>query len=65
MKSFGTRLQDWRLGHNMTQNEAADWLKVPLRTYQQWEQGRQAPSQTGPLLKLLDFYGNKSVRERV
>lgn len=64
MKSFGTRLQEWRLGHSMTQTEAADWLRVPLRTYQQWEQSRQEPSQTGPLLKLLDFYG-KSVRERV
>lgn len=65
MKAFGTRLQDWRLAHGMTQTEAADWLDVPLRTYQQWEQGRQEPSQTGPVLKLLASHPPKSVSKRV
>ena len=41
------QLKEWRKGakHNFpyTQAAAAEVLGVPLRTYQQWEQGRQAP----------------------
>lgn len=51
---FSARLKKWRMQHKMTQPQAAQWLDVPHRTYEQWEQGRQEPSQVGPILKLLE-----------
>jgi DNA-binding transcriptional regulator YiaG len=53
---LGELLQAWRgadfLGRGtFTQNEAAAFLGVPLRTYQEWEQGRCAP--TGLALKTV------------
>jgi len=37
------QLKDWRAGKNLSQAEAAEKPGVPLRTLQQWEQGRQSP----------------------
>ena len=42
-------LQAWRKRLRIPQSKAADLLGVPLRTYQQWEQGRAPPH---PLLTL-------------
>lgn len=48
-------LRAWRSYDGCTQAQAADWMGVPLRTYQEWEQGRHVPSQPGPVLKLLEL----------
>lgn len=53
MVDFGAALKKWRMQHNLKQWEAAEFLDVPQRTYEQWEQGRQMPSQNGPILKLM------------
>lgn len=52
--SFPDELKTWRAGLGFTQAQAAEWLDVPLRTYQEWEQGRQEPTQMGPVRKLLE-----------
>lgn len=43
----------WRLRLEWTQAQAAHWLDVPVRTYQEWEQDRQRPQQVGPIRKLM------------
>ena len=52
---FGHRLhielRAWRLG--WAQAGAAKWFDVPLRTYQEWEQDRRGPVQSGPIKKLM------------
>ena len=35
------QLKGWRKQHRLTQVQAAEWLRVSLRTYQGWEQGRR------------------------
>lgn len=42
-------LKAWRRACGKTQREAADWLRVPLRTYQKWEQGERAAHNPGPI----------------
>jgi len=54
-KKLGDDLSTWRAHLGMTQKEAADFLFVPIRTYQEWEQGRRAPKQAGPLRKVLEL----------
>jgi DNA-binding XRE family transcriptional regulator len=39
--------KEWRAGTDMTQAEAAAWLRVRLRTYQKWEQGVRLPTHIG------------------
>lgn len=39
-KEFAAKLKKWR--GNRLQKEAASLLQVPLRTYQGWEEGREA-----------------------
>ena len=51
--AFAEQLRDWRTRRGYTQEQAAAWLRVPLRTYQEWEQGRREPWQTGPIRKLM------------
>lgn len=41
-EEFHHRLKKWR--GKLVQKEAADFLKVPLRTYQAWEYGANKPS---------------------
>jgi DNA-binding transcriptional regulator YiaG len=41
--SWGASLKRLRLRKGLTQPQAAEFLSVPLRTYQNWEQGRSLP----------------------
>ena len=53
--AFADELKTWRTRVEYTQEEAAEFLGVPLRTYQEWEQGRQAPDQLGPIRKAIEL----------
>ncbi len=57
--TFAEHLKHWRDRVAFTQTEAAQFLAVPLRTYQEWEQGRQAPEQQGPILKVIELHKPK------
>jgi hypothetical protein len=41
--SIAKKLRAWRAGRAMKQTEAAKFLKVPIGTYRDWEQGRRTP----------------------
>jgi len=43
-RTFGRRLQATRLALGMTQKTVADQSKIPLPTYQGYEQGRSFPT---------------------
>lgn len=51
--AFDAELKAWRKRTKLTQVQAAEFLDVPLRSYQAWEQGRQEPDQKGPIRKLI------------
>lgn len=53
--TFAEKLKAWRASKGMLGSEAAEFLKVPVRTYEEWEQGRMAPTVTDALLKLLEI----------
>jgi DNA-binding transcriptional regulator YiaG len=53
--TFAETLRAWRARMGYVQTEAADWLCVNLRTYQDWEQGRCEPRQVGPVLKAIEL----------
>ena len=53
--SFAYELKQWRADAGYTQAEAAVFLDVSIRTYQEWEQGRQAPDQKGPIRKAIEL----------
>lgn len=55
MVKLSEALSKWREALNMTQKEAAAFLRVPIRTYQEWEQGRRKPKQDGPLRKVMEL----------
>lgn len=42
-RPFQEILRDWRAIHGWVQKEAADVLKVSVRTYEGWEQGKTEP----------------------
>lgn len=60
--TFPESLKIWRRENGFSQSQAAAFLDVPFRTYQQWEHGRQQPSQVGPVLKLLGMTPQKTGR---
>jgi DNA-binding XRE family transcriptional regulator len=41
-------LKTWRKRSKRTQQSAADWIGVPLRTYQDWEYGNRKPTLIPP-----------------
>jgi transcriptional regulator with XRE-family HTH domain len=41
--TFGEELRAWRQREGLTQREAAEFLKVNRRTYEDWEYGRFVP----------------------
>jgi hypothetical protein len=43
LPSVAKRLRAWRGSRAMRQTEAAKFLKVPIGTYRDWEQGRRTP----------------------
>ncbi len=46
-------LIEWRTRFRWTQKEAAEYLDVPLRTYQGWEIGHRKVHNPGPVRRLL------------
>ena len=52
-KPFARELAIWRHNLRLTQTAACERLDVPLRTYQQWEQGRHAPANAGAIRRLM------------
>ncbi|MEG1640519.1 MAG: helix-turn-helix transcriptional regulator [Ruthenibacterium sp.] len=40
---FGTKLRDWRIENEMTQERLAELLQLSTRTVQLWESGRGLP----------------------
>ena len=42
--AFAAKLKAWRQRHGITQAQAAQFLKMPLRTLQNWEIARTKPS---------------------
>ena len=52
-QAFAEELKQWRAGLGYTQVKAADKLRVPVRTYEEWEQARRQPQQLGPIRKLM------------
>ena len=52
---FADELKTWRTRKDLKQEEAAKFLGVPLRTYQEWEQGRQEPDQKGPIRRAIEL----------
>lgn len=53
MPEFAEEIKTWRAKHGWTQEQAAAYLQVPLKTYQNWEWGRRAPQPIGPVRKLM------------
>ena len=54
--TFADDLRAWRERFGLTQAEAAEALSVPLRTLQEWEQGRAAPAPSGPVRRLMELH---------
>lgn len=52
-QTFADELKQWRASLGCTQAKAADKLRVPVRTYEEWEQARRQPQQLGPIRKLM------------
>lgn len=52
-KEFADELKAWRYARGWTQEDAAKYLDVPLKTYQNWEWGRRLPNTPGPIRKLM------------
>lgn len=55
--TFQVELKSWRTGCELTQDAAATYLNVSVRTYQEWEQGRANPKTIGPVRILMKLYG--------
>ena len=51
-----TNLQKIRLMHDLKTKDVAEKLNIPLRTYQNYENGKTQPS-LETLVKLADFFG--------
>ena len=43
MSEFGDALKAWRKRNDLPQKQAADFLQLHLRTYQNWEQDVNTP----------------------
>lgn len=54
--TFGEELKAWRSSARLTQEQAASYLDVPVRSLQEWEQDRSTPNQIGPIRKLIAAY---------
>lgn len=57
--NLAAELRTWRLALGWTRRQAAEFLGVPLRTLEGWEQGRRKPDQEGPIRKLMELSRNQ------
>jgi Predicted transcriptional regulator len=55
-------LRTWRLALGWTRKQAAEFLGVPLRTLEGWEQGRRKPDQEGPIRRLMELTSHQCNR---
>ena len=62
-KSLGKRIKTWRMEKIMTQQEAADWLRISLATFQRLESGASCSDLTRA--KIAKRIENSKERERV
>lgn len=53
------RLKHWRNERAWTQEDAADWLGVSLKAYQNWEQGARTMRHPVAINKLMEQAPNK------
>jgi DNA-binding transcriptional regulator YiaG len=44
----------WRRQHGLTQRQAADWLGIPIKTYQNWEQSHRVMKYPVTIRRLMD-----------
>ena len=56
-------LQRLRIMAGYTQQEVADRIGVPIRTYQGWEMGKIGSANLTNSVKLADFFGVKDLRD--
>lgn len=52
-KPFNVKLREWRFARGLLQKQAADFLKVPLDTFRQWEYGNNTPHQSPSMDEIL------------
>ena len=52
-EAWAEELKRWRAKRGYTQANAAEKLRVPERTLEEWEQERAQPSHKGPLRALM------------
>lgn len=51
--TWAEECKEWRARMGFTQKEAAAFLEVNKRTYEEWEGGRHQPDQQGPIRKFM------------
>ena len=52
--TFAAELKTWRHNLRLSQSGACQRLGVPLRTLQEWEQGRRQPTHVHAIRQLMD-----------
>ena len=60
-------LKQVRLNLNLTQKEASSYLGIPLRTFQNWEEGARVPAEwTIDLVvdELLNYYKEQEIKDK-
>lgn len=58
-------LQRWRRLLKWTQRSAAEYLGVPLTTYERWEAGKRRVANPGPVKKLMGKVGYNDFTKEV
>lgn len=48
--NLGAQIQAARKSAGLTQRDLYEWLRIPVRTLQDWESGRNTPSEWATLL---------------
>lgn len=57
--TFGEELKRWRASNDLTQDGAAQYLEVSIRTLQEWEQENAKPGLVKPIRRLMAAYPKK------
>jgi transcriptional regulator with XRE-family HTH domain len=60
--TFAEELRAWRARLGCTQVEAAAKIGVTYHAYEAWERGRQQPSHTNIIRRLLDYIESEDWR---
>lgn len=63
MNTSNNKIKEARLKAGLTQKAAAEFLEMPLRTFQDWEYGSNAPKYViNMAVKMLSTLNNKQRR---